>query len=347
MSHASARPPRRRTVRLGSTGGLLLTLLVLLGACTAAVQPTPRPGLDEPATGRAVFDPRFTHEQVDVAGGTVHYVRGGTGPAIVLLHGWPETWWEWHVLMPQLADRFTVIAVDLPGLGTSTAAVAGDKRAAARLVHDAVAPLRLGPVTVVGHDIGLMVGYRYAKDFPQDVRSFVAIDALAPGQVLLDTLFDNRSENSSFHFAFHATPRIPELLVSGKQAEYFRTYFYDGFAGRPGAISSEDETVYVASYQTPAVLTAGFDYYRALRADSRVNEADASPPITTPVYAVGGAKSVGPAVAGSLRSYASCIDRVELPDIGHWVPEEAPQQTLDLITAAATDSTTRTPPCAA
>lgn len=164
----------------------------------------------EPVEGQATFDPSFTHGRVEVDGCVLHYVRGGDGPPLVVLHGWAQTWWAWRKVLPALARDYTVIAVDLPGMGDSDPSTAGyDFVTTARQIRAAAHRLGFSDVQLLAHDIGCSVAYRYARDFPDEVHRLAVLETLLPGFGAEEDFMNN------WHYLFMASPEpFPESMVN-------------------------------------------------------------------------------------------------------------------------------------
>ncbi|WP_211266920.1 alpha/beta fold hydrolase [Nonomuraea candida] len=258
----------------------------------------------------------FTQGNVAVDGGTVHYVKGGSGPALLLLHGWPQTWEMWRDVMPELARKHTVIALDLPGLGTSSIPSAGyDKVTTAQRVRQAVRALGHTKVGIIGHDLGVLVAYPWARDYPGEVSRLAVIESPLSGFGLEDLY------GVSFHFRFNSSPApIPERIMDTEDVPTYLGMIFD-FSYRKDAI---DRPTFYAAYASPARRTAGYEYYRAMAGDAANNQANASKRLTIPVAAIGGQHSFGPGVAASFSQVADDVRTVVAPDAGHFVPEENP-----------------------
>jgi pimeloyl-ACP methyl ester carboxylesterase len=258
----------------------------------------------------------------------LHHVTAGDGPrTVLLLHGFPQTWWEWRRAIPPLvAAGFRVVAPDYRGAGDSWRPAGGyDKWTMAADLHRLLRD-HLGhrePVAVVGHDIGLMVAYAYAQRFRDDVSHLVVVDAPLPGTAVFDRL---RADPRVWHFAFHGARDVAELLVAERERPYLQAFFGARVAD-PGAITGADLDVYVAAYSAPGAMRAGFELYRAFDRDAADNRAAlaANGPLTVPVLAVGGEISTsGPVVEEMMREVADDVTGVRVPGTAHWVPEENP-----------------------
>jgi pimeloyl-ACP methyl ester carboxylesterase len=210
------------------------------------------------ATSAAQLGSGFESKFAQANGTRLHYVRGGSGPALILLHGFPEDWYEFRLVMPRLAKRFTVLAVDLRGVGESAPAETGyDAANMAEDIHQFILSLGLERVSLFGHDIGGMVAYAYARRYPQSARGVMILDVAFPG---LDPWQQILSHPAFWHVRFHQTTLL-EKLVYGRQAEYF-WYFLSQF-------SDEDLNHYAYSYRDPDHLRAAFETYRAVPANEK------------------------------------------------------------------------------
>ncbi|MFC5827053.1 alpha/beta fold hydrolase [Nonomuraea insulae] len=294
----------RRLTRAAASAALAVVMLATTAAASSA-DGTQVDGLSG-----------FTQGNVAVDGGTVHYVKGGSGPALLLLHGWPETWEMWRAVMPDLARKHTVIALDLPGLGTSSIPSGGyDKVTTAHRARQAVRALGHTKVGIIGHDLGVLVAYPYARDFPAEVSKLVMVESPLSGFGLEDLY------GVSFHFRFNSSPApIPERIMDNEDVPTYLGMIFD-FSFRKDAIKRD---TYYAAYASPARRTAGYEYYRAFAADAVNNQANAARRLAMPVAAVGGQYSFGPGVAASFNQVADDVRTVVAPDAGHFVPEENP-----------------------
>jgi pimeloyl-ACP methyl ester carboxylesterase len=252
-----------------------------------------------------------------VDGQSLHAVIGGRGPALVLLHGWPETWWAWHLVMPGLAQDHTVIAFDLPGLGSSSIPSGGyDKATTAQRIRQAVHVLGYNRVQILAHDVGALVAYPYARDFPDEVSRLAVLETPLSGFGLEDVY------GLSWHFLFNASPApIPERIMDNDDVSTYLGMLFDG-AHHPEAI---DRQRYFTAYSDPARRTAGYNYYRAFAGDAADNRANAAAKrLTMPVLAMGAQFVFGPGVAASFGNVAADVRTVVAPDSGHFIPEENP-----------------------
>jgi pimeloyl-ACP methyl ester carboxylesterase len=274
--------------------------------------------------------PGLQHGYADLGEVLLHYVSAGEGEPLVLLHGWPQTWYEWRRVLPALAAAFRVIAPDLRGLGDSSRPPGGyDKRTMAgdiwRLLSE---HLGIERCCVVGHDWGGPVAFALAMAHPEAVRRLAILDVVIPGDG-----GDFSQGGRRWHHAFHMTSDLPEALVTGRERIYLQ-WFYRNFAWRPDAIGEAEIQEYLRTYCQPGALRAGFALYRALPQDRADNAAAiAQGKLKMPVLAVGGGRSFGRGeeVERSLRRVAAVVTGAVIPDCGHWIPEEQPQLLLDLL----------------
>jgi pimeloyl-ACP methyl ester carboxylesterase len=273
----------------------------------------------------------FSSEMIEVDDVELHYVIGGDGPPVVLVHGWPQTWYEWQNVMPELAEDYTVVAPDLRGAGDSEVTAAGyDKRTMAEDIRGIGEALDGDRIDFVGHDIGGMVGYAYANEYPETLRSYTILDVPLPGiEPIWSTILQSPE---SWHFGFHATPDLPETLV-GENVDVYLSDFFARMANDPLAITGETLDAYVDAYSDPENLRGGFEYYRAFPADVRQNQIYAESQLELPVLALGGAASAGPFMTQLMNQVATDVRGGSISSSGHWITEEQP----DALTARLLD----------
>lgn len=285
-----------------------------------------------PAIAQTAPVAELSAKTVQVGSQTVHYLQAGSGPTtIVLLHGWPQSSHEWRHIMPRLAVTYTVVAPDLRGIGGTTAPSNDFTKATlAKDVHDLLATLGLRRVVLVGHDIGGMVAYSYARQFPRELLGVAILDVPLPGVANWSTL---KTSPMAWHFNFHNQKPLAERLVVGRQFEYFR-YIFNRNAKNPAAISDADVATYAAAYDKPESLAAGFEFYRAFPADEKLN-ASRKDRLVVPVLLAAGDGSLGPALPALERGLRSLgvrsIRRAVIPNSGHWLAEEQPAVTAQAI----------------
>lgn len=263
------------------------------------------------------------HHEADLGDVRIHYVTAGSGPPLVLLHGWPQTWYTWRDVISRLSEYYFIVAPDLRGLGDSSRPIDGyDKRTIAndvwRLVRGDVG---LTSFYLAGHDWGGPVAYALAAAHPDAVRRLAILDVTIPG----DGTANFSQSGRRWHHGFHQTRDLPEALVIGREDVYLE-WFFRNFGATPAAISQEDIAEYLRTYRMPGALQAGFEYYRALERDAADNQDN--PKLDMPVLALGGACSWGRGlqVIESLKRVAHDVRGGVVEDAGHWIPEEQPER---------------------
>jgi pimeloyl-ACP methyl ester carboxylesterase len=297
---------------------LRILAILLLAACGRALAQYSSKQATDPEVAK--LGPEFASAGAQVNGITLHYVRGGTGPAVILLHGFPEDWYEYRKVMPRLATKFTVVAVDLPGIGGSTAKPGGYAAAdVADDIHQLQEQLHLEHAYVVGHDIGGMVAYAFVRGYPDAVRGAMILDVPLPG---LAPWKEITAKPFSWHIHFQQVPGLAEELVAGRQAVYFR-YFLS-----PQYVSDADVARYAESYAAPEHLHAAFEVYRAFPADEKFN-AEQQSRIDVPLVLAVGSESVFlkdlPTMAESLRAHGCTNVKTRVIEgSSHYVADERP-----------------------
>lgn len=273
---------------------------------------------------RDVTIPEVTHHLVDIDGARLHYVSaGGHGSPILLVHGFPETWWAFSRVIPLLAEHHRVYAVDLPGFGDSDpAANDHDAAAAAQAVHRLIEQLAVGPVHVLGQDISGGVVYRLAATYPEDVLSLTGVETGLAGfgaERLADV-----THGGAWYIGALVTPGIPELLFAGREAEFIAGHLYPSFGVTAPAVTDADTAEFVRTYARPGGFRGAAGLYRSMLADGESHRAlAASSPLGMPVLAVGAAG--GAFTASALQSVSSQpISTVQLTGVGHYVAMQAP-----------------------
>jgi pimeloyl-ACP methyl ester carboxylesterase len=268
--------------------------------------------------------------KADVNGVRLHYVTAGRGDPVLLVHGFPQTWHEWRHLIGPLAERFTVIAPDYRGAGHSSRPPGGyDKRTMATDLRELVRHLGLDRVSIIGHDIGLMVAYAYAARFPDATSKLVVIDAPLPGTTVWDRV---SADPRVWHFVFQGVRDLPEVLVAGREREYV-TFFINARIYNTAAFTPEDVDLYVRAYTEPGAMRAGFELYRAFGQDIGDNRELMRNRLTMPVLAVGAEHSTsGPLVPEMMREVADDVTGVLISDSAHWMPEENADALLKALT---------------
>ncbi|TVT50707.1 alpha/beta fold hydrolase [Amycolatopsis rhizosphaerae] len=273
------------------------------------------------------------HHVGDVNGLRMHWVTAGGGDPVVLLHGWPQTWYEWRHLIPVLARRYRVIAPDLRGWGETARPAGGyDVATVAADVAALLDRLDAGRVHVVGHDWGTPVGYHLAATHRDRVLSFTALEASIPGAGGENLLDFSQAWNPLWFFPFLATPGLPEQLLSGQQERFFGWILAQMSRSTPGCLSAEDIAVYVRAYADDDAVRSTCAYYaNTWLSAAQIREA-AEEPLDIPVLAVAGERSLGQNMLTFVRRLAPGADGVVLPGCGHLVPEERPDELAGLLT---------------
>jgi pimeloyl-ACP methyl ester carboxylesterase len=302
-----------RTMFKADTASILLS--ALLGAA-APVLAQARP--EGPA-----IESRFA----DVEGMRFHYLTAGKGPVVILLHGYTQTSRMWRPLIPKLADKFTIIAPDLPGIGESSIPKDGfDMKTAAVRVHALAKSLGVTKARVVGHDIGLMVAYAYAALYPAEVEKLVVMDAFLPGVPGWELAYDNPN---MWHFRFNGS--TPEALVQGREATYFAYFWNDLAADKTHSLPAADRQAYVAAYSRPGRMHAGWAYFAAWPDTAKTFAELAQAPLTMPVLSIAGERASAAILGPQMKRVATNVTVIELKGSGHWLMEERPKETMDAL----------------
>lgn len=271
----------------------------------------------------------FTHRWVDADGVRLHVVDGGrsTGPVVVLLAGFPQTWWAWRKVMPGLADRCRVIAIDLPGQGHSERPERGyDTHTAAAHVHAAVQALGVSTYSLVAHDVGAWVAFSLALTFESDLRGVALLDAGIPGITLPEAIpTDPERAWKTWHFAFHTVPDLPETLLAGREREYVG-WFLKAKALSPDTFDDAEVDHYAAAQAADGGLRASLAYYRDAAESARKNrEALDGRRLVVPVLGISSSHGSVPDMAASIGPWAENTTGIVVPDAGHFIPDEQPE----------------------
>lgn len=320
--------------RRGAAAAMVLAALGTANATAAA------PDVDA-VHAAAPLDAGLRHGMVTVRGVRLHYVEGGSGRPVLLVPGWPESWYAWRDVMPGLiAAGRRVIAVDPRGMGDSDHPESGyDATTVAADLHEFVEQLQLnkgGGLDVVGHDVGAWIAFAYAADWPGDVRRLGLMEAAilgvsppAPAGVPSDA-----ANIRTWHFAFNRLPDLPEMLVQGHERDYLAWLFKQKSA-RPWVFTPEVLSEYTRVFAQPGGVRTAFSYYRAGFAETALaaNRLRASKGLAMPVLTVGGQGGVGSMLHDSMRGVATDLRGVVIPDCGHFVMEECPAQVVAQLNA--------------
>ncbi len=259
-----------------------------------------------------------------VNGVRLHYLAAGSGDPVFLLHGYAETSHMWLPLIPELAKNHTVIAPDLRGAGQSSTPAAGYTKAEmAQDIHALALKLGYASIQIVGHDIGLMVAYAYAAQFPKEVERIALMDAFLPG---VGNWRDVWLMRDLWHFHFYG--KTPLALVHGRERIYFE-HFWNDFAADPKhSVPERDRRFYAKAYARPGGMRAGFEYFRAFEKDAGDFARLAKKPLTMPMLVLTGEKGSGEFLIQQGRMVAKNVEGVVIRNSGHWLMEEAPGQVI-------------------
>lgn len=283
------------------------------------------------ATAQAAGNTQIQDHSADVNGVTLHYLQAGAGDAlpVVLLHGYAETSHMWRPLMPKLAGTHVVIAPDLRGAGQSSKPESGyDKKTLAQDIHALVQKLGYPKVRIVGHDIGLMVAYAYAAQYPDEVDSIVLMDAFLPGVGDWTHVWLLRD---LWHFHFYG--ETPLKLVDGRERTYFEHFWNDFAADRTHSVPEADRQFYAKEYARPGGMRAGFEYFKAFEQDAKDFAGFAQTPLHMPMLVLSGEKAGGQFLIDQAKLVDIDVQGVIVKGSGHWLMEEAPEQTIPALVA--------------
>ena len=276
------------------------------------------------ATTPSTSIPGITHHTAQVDGAELHYVSAGTeGSPVLLVHGFPETWWAFHRLIPLLAERHRVFAVDLRGFGDSSVAGADhDSTTAAADLHALVGRLGVGPVHLTGQDISGATVFRLAATHPEDVRSLTAVEMGLPG-FGLEGLGDV-THGGSWHIGVLAAPGIPELLLAGRERELLAEWAFPSMTAVQDAITGTELDEFARTYARSGGWRGAAGLYRSMLAEGdEIRELARTSPLTVPVLAVGAGG--GPFTEQTMRQVtAGTVRAVQLDGVGHYAALEAP-----------------------
>jgi pimeloyl-ACP methyl ester carboxylesterase len=279
----------------------------------------------------------FEHRFETVGGVRLHYVTGGKpdGDVVVLLAGFPESWFAWRKLMPLLATAYKIIAPDLPGQGDSDRPLGGyDTQTLATRMHGLLQQLGIGQYSLVAHDVGAWVAYPYAALFGDEVRRLVLMDAGIPGITLPDALptAPDRAWRT-WHFAFHSLPDLPEMLIAGREPAYL-DWFLRRKTANPETFSDADIAEYLRTFVKDGGLRAGLAYYRAATLSAQQNrELSAKAKLQMPVLALGSDQGSIADMASPLKAFAEDVHGAVIANCGHFLPEEQPAAVAEEVIA--------------
>ncbi len=279
------------------------------------------------ATYSNAADKGFVSRTAEIDGVKLRYTTGGHGAPLILLHGYAETSRMWNPVLPVLGEKFTIIAPDLPGIGDSEIPANGmDMKTAAIRIHALARSLGIEKARVVGHDIGLMVAYAYAAQFPAEVEKLVVMDAFLPGVGDWGAVYNNPG---IWHFRFNGP--TPEALVQGRERLYFEYFWNDLAADKTRSLPEADRKAYTAAYARPGRMRAGWAYFVSFQQAAKDFAQLSETKLTMPVLSIGGDKSLGDFLAQQMKLVAPDVTAVVLKNTGHWILEENPKETTDAL----------------
>ena len=257
----------------------------------------------------------------------LHYLTAGDGSAtVILLHGFAETSRMWRPIIPLLAEKFTVIAPDLPGIGDSSIPAKTGMLVAAQQIHELARSLKIEKARVVGHDIGLMVAYAYAAQFSNETEKLAVMDAFLPGVEGWEAIYD---APNVWHFRFNG--EYPEKLVQGRERTYFE-YFWNVFAAdKTHSIPEAERKAYTAAYARPGRMRAAWAYFASWPQLATEFAPLSKTKLTMPVLSIGGEKSLGNQLGAQMKLVADNVTVIVLQNAGHWILEEKPKETTDAL----------------
>jgi pimeloyl-ACP methyl ester carboxylesterase len=257
----------------------------------------------------------------------LHYLTAGHGPAVILLHGFAQTSRMWRPIIPLLAEKFTVIAPDLPGIGDSAIPANGiDMMTSANRIHALARSLGTDKARVVGHDIGSMVAYAYAAQFPNETEKLAVMDAFLPGVEGWEPIYNSPNV---WHFRFNG--EYPEALVKGRESTYFEYFWNVLAADKTRSLPEADRKAYTEAYAKPGRMHAAWAYFASWPQLAKDFARLSQTKLTMPVLSIGGDKSLGNELAAQMKLVATDVAVVVLKDTGHWISEERPKETTDAL----------------
>ena len=279
--------------------------------------------------GAAAQDVKIESKFADVNGIKMHYLVAGKGEPIILVHGYAQNSHMWRPAMKELAKTHLVIAPDLRGFGDTTKAESGyDKKSMAVDVHALAQKLGIKKAGMAGHDIGLMVAYAYAAQYPAEVDRIVLLDAFIPGVGDTTNLFLLKD---LWHFHFYGP--TPLALVTGRERVYFEHFWNDFAADGKKSVSEADRVFYAKKYAAPGAMKAGMEVFRNFDQDAKDNAVFAKTKLTMPMLVLGGEKSGGDFLVTQGKMVATNVEGVIIKDSGHWLVDEQPGQVIPKLVA--------------
>ncbi|RFM27798.1 alpha/beta fold hydrolase [Deminuibacter soli] len=303
----------------GFATSILFALLLLLGFTAAAAPVNDSTKRNGTAAGLLPAAPPdgFTHQTVTVNGIPIHYVIGGSGEPLVLIHGFGQNWFMWNRLLPEFSKHFTVIAPDLPGLGESGKPASGyDKKTLAADIHGLVKQLGYSSINLAGHDIGLMVAYAYAAQFGTEVKRLALMDALLPG---VEPVW-GQVKGSAWWFGFFGWP-VSGDIIKGKERE-FLTNFWPLVGHVKDAFTSQESEEFVRAYAIDGGTTGSFHWFGAFDQDALDNKEFMKTKLKMPVLAMGGEYFGAAFLEDHCKLVAEHVVASNIKGAGHWIVQE-------------------------
>ena len=272
-------------------------------------------------SGPALPPQGFKHQYAMVNGVKIHYVTGGKGEPLLLVHGFGQNWYMWNRLLPELSKHFTVIAPDLRGVGESGKPAGGyDKKNMAVDLHELMTKLGYQHVNIAGHDIGMIVAYAYAAQFPGDVKKIAFMDALLPG---IEPVY-SQVKAQAWWFGFFAQPHSGEI-VSGRVGLFF-TDFWPPLGYQKGAFTQTERNEFIRAYSVPGATTCAFHWFGEFSQDAIDDVGFMKNKLPMPLLAMGSEHFAGSFLAAHSRLVANDVHEVLITDSGHWVVQEQTEQ---------------------
>lgn len=328
---APSRSPRSSSYRRSSIEIARLRRFLLIAAfCIAVPAVGTRAEELKANSGDGNLGLGFKSEYAELSDVKLHYVDGGQGErTVVLIPGWPQTWYVWRKVMPELAKSYHVIAVDTRGMGASSRPEGGyDTQTAAGDISALMTKLGITRYSVIAHDVGMWIAYPLAAQHGQAVEKLVVTEALIPGVTPTPPMLLPPKVNAGLtQFMFNQLPDLPEFLVAGREDAYLR-WVVGHLAYRPDRVAVDE---YVRSYSVPGAMKAGFEYYRAIPLTMQQNQELKKSKLTMPVLAIGGVVGAGETTIETMKLVSDNVKGAIIEQCGHYTPEECPEAFLKLV----------------
>lgn len=280
--------------------------------------------------------PGFTNGNKTVNGINIHYVEGGQGQPLVLIPGWPETWWAFHQMMPLLAEKYHVIVVDMRGMGSSDKPEVGyDKKTMAKDIFELIKHLGYDQVNIGGHDIGAQVAFSFAANYPEATTKLIVLDTPHPNAGMYyiplvpagnNSLVNEQPKNHMWWMAFNQVKGLPEQLLIGR-SHLVHNYVFKYASVDENSINEFDRAVYLEAYDNEDGIRAGNGWYQTFAQD--IEDSKLYTQLNMPVLGIGG--SGYELLARELPPYATNLKVVKIEGSGHFILEEKPKETVDAI----------------